>query len=208
MSGGLVDATSTLVPDSSRSDPAHAVGTPPNSRGRTGSLDDDTRNTSDEQTQNVHDQSPQAQLPPNAYAQRNAYSQHELEEQKAAALRTWNNRVRICFGLQLLSAGCLLHSYYWFTTVIGFVMVIASFLYAHIVRQQKHEFALAYLLLVSMNWIKNVVVVYQYVTASSMLGYEYFLVILLIIDCAFLAPSTLYCCWYLYRSHSLIALSY
>ncbi len=66
-----------------------------------------------------------------------------LEEAKQHALNTWNNRVRICFGLQLISAGCLLRSYYWFTTVIGFAMLLGCYVYSYIVKQKKHEFALA-----------------------------------------------------------------
>jgi len=137
-----------------------------------------------------------------------AYSVRELEEQKAKALHTWNTRVRICFAVQLLVSACLLRSYYWFTTVIGFVIVIGCYVYSYVVRQKRHEFALAYLLLVTLNFVKNVVIVYFYLVGPPLDAYEVFLVVLLIIDSACFGPATLYCCFYLYRSQSLTALSF
>jgi len=148
----------------------------------------------------------QTLVDPQSGVPQNAYSVKELEEQKQSALSTWNTRVKICFTLQLLAAACLLRSYYWFTTVIGFVIVLGCYLYAYVVRQKKHEFALAYLLLVTLNFVKDIVILYFYCSGPSMDSYEIFLVFLLITDCVIFSPATLYCCFYLYRSQSLTEL--
>eukprot|EP00823_Brevimastigomonas_motovehiculus_P002957 TRINITY_DN1776_c0_g1_i1.p1 TRINITY_DN1776_c0_g1~~TRINITY_DN1776_c0_g1_i1.p1 ORF type:complete len:192 (+),score=7.54 TRINITY_DN1776_c0_g1_i1:45-620(+) len=141
--------------------------------------------------------------PPNPYT----YSQRDLEDQKEKALQYWNIRVKICFGLQLLAACSLLHSYYWFTTVISFVIVIGCYIYSYVFRQRKNEFALAYLILVTLNFIKNVFIIYWLITGNPD-AWEIFLICVLIADCAFFAPATLYCTWYLYQSQSIDELNF
>jgi hypothetical protein len=43
---------------------------------------------------------------------------------------------------------------------------------------------------------------------SQLSTYEYFLVVLLIVDCVIFTPSSLYSCFYLHRSISLTSLTF
>jgi len=150
----------------------------------------------------------QTLVDPESIIPQSAYSVRELEEQKQTALQTWDRRVKVCFFLQLIAASCLFRSYYWFTTVIGYIIVIGCYVYAYVTRQKKHEFALAYFLLVTANFVKDIVIIYFYLSGPSPDSYESFLVGLLIIDCVIFSPATLYCCFYLYRSQNLTELSF
>lgn len=50
------------------------------------------------------------------------------------AIKTWTQRVTICFLAHMVTAICLLKSVYWLSTVCGCVILLAFYAYAHIMR--------------------------------------------------------------------------
>lgn len=138
--------------------------------------------------------------------------QEELESQHQAAIRQWGRRVKACFAIQLISLLCLLHSLYWYTTVIGVVLLIAILIFAYSIKQQQVNFVLVYVGVVLVNLIKNVVLLYFFFeedkSGDSLSAYEYFLVILLLVDCIIFTPMSLYSCFFLHRSISLTSLTF
>ena len=111
-----------------------------------------------------------------------------LHHQKA--ITYWSRCVKICFVLHLITALCLLHSYYWFSTVIGLVLLVAIWLYAYAIHQRQTNFVLSYLVVVVVNLAKNVLILYFYFRDSrqgqTLDSYDYFLVALMIIDASIL----------------------
>jgi len=139
--------------------------------------------------------------------------QDELQSQQKRAIVQWGWRVKIGFAIHFIVALCLLRSYYWFTTVIGVVLLIGVWLYAYSIRQRQTNFVLVYVTILLVNLMKNVLILYfilqqRFKKGKELDPYEDFIVTLLFVDCAIFTPSSLYCCFYLHRSISLTRLIY
>src|SRR5690348_10882430 len=63
--------------------------------------------------------------------------EHDLQWLQDKAILTWSRRVKLCFLFHIIICGCLVHSYYWFTTVIAFIILIGAYIYAYSVKQKK-----------------------------------------------------------------------
>lgn len=85
-----------------------------------------------------------------------------------------------------MTALLLLHSLYWYTTVIGCVLLIGLGLYAYSIRQQQTNFVVLYVLIVLVNLLKNALLLYFYISAAhegeELEPYEWFLVVMMCID--------------------------
>jgi hypothetical protein len=82
--------------------------------------------------------------------------QEELEQHQRAAILQWGRRAKACFAIQLISALCLLHSIYWYSTVIGLVILIGLLVFAYSIKQQQTNFVRVYVLIVLVNLAKFV----------------------------------------------------
>jgi hypothetical protein len=80
-----------------------------------------------------------------------------------------------------------------FTTVVGVVLLIGVGLYAYSIKQQQKNAVLLYVTIVLVNLCKNVIIVYFYFqgtkSGDTLAPYEYFLVILLLVDCVIFTVS-------------------
>lgn len=94
----------------------------------------------------------------------------------------------LSFFLRQVGALLLLHSYYWFTTVIGLVILFCLGLYAYSIRQRQTYFVLLYVVVVLVNLTKNILILYFLLEETrhgkSLAPYEYFVVMWLFGDCA------------------------
>jgi hypothetical protein len=130
----------------------------------------------------------------------------QLENAQLAAIGLWQRRLITLFAFHVTILLFLLASYYYFTSIIGLILVVAFIAYAYATKQQKRSFLLGYFLLASLNLCKDFVLLYFYFSESSMEDrgiIDYFTIIALLLDSLLLTPITVYCCFWLYRSISL-----
>lgn len=111
--------------------------------------------------------------------------EHEQQELfKLKAISNWSSRTKFCFLLHVITSCILLNTFYWFTSVIGLVILLGSYLYAYSVREEKEHFVYFYVFFLGLNLFKNTVIVF-FLSASLNTGlsaYEQVAFAFLIVD--------------------------
>jgi len=134
---------------------------------------------------------------------------HALHHQ---AIKQWWRRVKFCFALHMITALCLCYSHYWFTTVIGVVLLAAVYVFAFAIKMRQTTFVLLYLLIVLLNLTKNIMVLiffFQLLKPKhGLAAFDQFLIGLCFVDVCLLTPYSFYSCFYLYRSVALTHLTF
>lgn len=133
----------------------------------------------------------------------------ELEAAQLHAIKYLSFRLKVLFVLHLIPVGMLINTYFWFTSVIGLVLVAIMGLYVWTHRQSKAQFVVLYSGLIIINLIKNIIIfmMYFFHPINDLNRYEYSLTFILLVD-ALLALITLYNSLWLYRSYSMHNLTF
>lgn len=124
-----------------------------------------------------------------------------VSEEHLKAISTWSNRLKVAAFLHLVTLGCMLHSYYWFTTAVFLGLLLAIWAYCAVTKKhQGRNLVWLYVLLILMNFVKNTLICFFSIRGGNLTPYEVFLMILIVVDDALFTPLSLYCCFYLHRS--------
>ncbi len=134
----------------------------------------------------------------------------ELDEAQRLMVETLSFRVKVLFGLHLVPIVLLLNTTYWYTTVVGLIILAGLLIFAWTHRQKKSQFVFLYTILVGLNFIKDVVIIFFFFFApiTKLEAFEYVMFFLLLADAAVIAPLSLYNCLWLYRSFSVTILTF
>lgn len=131
----------------------------------------------------------------------------EVDEAQMKAIRTWTLLVKICFGLHMITALALLKSYYWLSTVVGLGMLVLFYIYAHCAHIQRKHFVFLYLLVVALNFARDLIILIFWIKDLEDDVWDYTLLVLIFVDACAITPASLYSCFYLYRSTSIVQLT-
>ena len=131
----------------------------------------------------------------------------EEDESQLQAIRTWTQRVKICAVAHMVTAIAVLRSDFYASTIAGCVLLLAFYAYAHFMRIRRKNFIYLFLLVVSLNLVRDGVILFFYIPALEKDWWGFMLLVLLGVDAVAVTPLTLYSCFYLHRSTAVSQLS-
>jgi len=134
----------------------------------------------------------------------------ELDEVQRKVVRTMSCRLQVGFVLLLIPQLILLFSIYWYTTVIGMIILAFVFIYCWTHRERKSDFILMYSGLLILNAIKDIVLIFFFFFAplTDLTAVEYVAMVSLIVDAGVFIPYSIYYCVWLHRSLSVTVSSF
>ena len=122
------------------------------------------------------------------------------DQAQAAAIRTWTQRVKMCFYAHMITAVALVRSTYWLSTVAGCVILLAFYVFAHFRKVRRKNFVWMFLLVVALNLVRDGVILYFDFQNQLKDWWGYTLLALLCVDALVVTPCTCYACFWLHRS--------